>query len=190
MYWKQTESVPLVTVELCYKSTSKDQSLSPGGGERKYSVYCRASNKNRQLMLQNSGLLDGFLGRVFKGHVWGEGCSSWTFFSPVTGETQGNVSGILVIRLWLQPVWLYVFVLSVWPPSSTWMKVSVSAERVQGMHHMVIYSRRGGTKCAKTNPKDPTPPWKILRQESSGEGSESLLTSTECRLSSDWSVVR
>ena len=45
--------------------------------------------ENWQLMLKRSELLDGFLGRVFKGNVWGEGCSSWTFFSLVTGEITG-----------------------------------------------------------------------------------------------------
>ena len=76
------------------------------------------------------------------------------------------------------------------PPSSTWMKGLVSAERVQDMHHMVVYSLWGGTKGTKTSSKDSAPPWKFLRQESSGEGSESLSTSTECRLSLLMNIFR
>lgn len=53
---------------------SKANPLSVGCAEAKYSVYCRATNKqNRQLMLKRLKLPNSFQRKVFKGRVKGEG---------------------------------------------------------------------------------------------------------------------
>ena len=46
------------------------------------------SKENGQLMLKRSEL-NGFQERVFKGNIWGEGCSSWNFFWLVDGKVTG-----------------------------------------------------------------------------------------------------
>ena len=42
---------------------------------RKVQFIAGPSKENRQLMLERLELLSGFQERVFKGNVWGEGCS-------------------------------------------------------------------------------------------------------------------
>ena len=46
------------------------------------------SKENGQLMLKRSEL-NGFQERVFKGNIWGEGCSSWNFFWLFDGKVTG-----------------------------------------------------------------------------------------------------
>ena len=46
-------------------------------------------------MFNRPELPDSFQGRLFKGNIWGEGCSSWTFFRLVGAEVTGWCFGNL-----------------------------------------------------------------------------------------------
>ena len=57
---------------VCLPTWSKDNLLTPGCGDGKCSVYCRAPSKeSRQLVLKRP---DGFQGKVFKDRVRERGC--------------------------------------------------------------------------------------------------------------------
>ena len=75
-------------------ASSKGNLLTPGCGEGRRSVYCRAPSKeSRQLVLKRPELPEGFQGKVFKDRVKERGCGvcvisswTWTFFWLVRGE--------------------------------------------------------------------------------------------------------
>ena len=51
---------------------------------------CRTPSKeDGQLMFQGLKLPNGVQVRVFKGNLWGKGCSSWTFFWLIVVEVTG-----------------------------------------------------------------------------------------------------
>ena len=84
--------------------------LTPDCGEGKYSVYCRAPNKNRQLMLKRPKIIDDFQERDFKGSVreGAAGCviSPCTIFRLVGIKMTFLESS----TFWFQPVWvLYAY---------------------------------------------------------------------------------
>ena len=53
-------------------------------------VSLQARIMNRRLVLKRPQLPSGFQGRIFKGSIWGEGCSSRTLFWLVGGEVIRN----------------------------------------------------------------------------------------------------
>ena len=59
---------------------SKANLLTPDCDEGKYSVYCRAKQGEQTAHAQKTQTPDGFQGKVFKGNIWGEGCSVHNLF--------------------------------------------------------------------------------------------------------------
>ena len=69
---------------------SKANLLTLGCGKGNYSVNFRfPSEENGQFMLKRPKYPDGFQGRVFKGSIYGAGCSSGTFFWLIGDEVTG-----------------------------------------------------------------------------------------------------
>ena len=73
-----THSV-ITTSQLYVVTAARSQVLS-GSYLRLTEICPPQSLKNGQLMLKRAELSNGFQGRVFKGNIWFECCSFWTFF--------------------------------------------------------------------------------------------------------------
>lgn len=146
----QHSSPLLPELEVCLLNQITEANIrTPGCGEGKYSIYCRAPSKESgQLMFKR---LDGFQRRVFKSNIKGEGFrvsalfsfGLWTFFSLAGGKVTIQESQQSTFWFWL--VW--------WsagrhqPPE---VRVLVSTEQLKDMSQSVIYIPSGGTRSSVT----------------------------------------
>ena len=132
---------------------SKPNLLSWACGERKYSIYYRApSEESGQLILKRLELPRDFQERIFKVmlEVRVAGCviSAWSFFWLVSDEViEWRFGNLCHQPSASKESVVLVFVVSVLPPPSTWMKVLVSPEQLKDMHQAIMSIPRGETRA-------------------------------------------
>ena len=139
------------TLGFCHLSHNKANLLTPGGGEGKCSVYCRAlSRGNGQLWLKSPQLPDGFQEEFLKAR-WERGSQgAWStgarFSDWLMVKSQGHISRSSIISLLFPKAWGLCADGLCAVNCLILVGVLVSAKQLEDLTQDIIYSPWGGTK--------------------------------------------